>query len=74
MITPDTLRIMTSTAKLGQRIKAFRLERNMTQKQVAVYFGVSKPTVVRLEGGRGNVLDLTRAKIERALNKAEVAA
>lgn len=65
---------MTSTAKLGQRIKAFRLERNMTQKQIAAYLGVSTPTVLRLENGKGNVMELTRAKVERALNKAEVAA
>lgn len=65
---------MSSAAKLGQRIKAFRLERNMTQSQVAAYLGISKPTVTRLESGRGKILDLTRAKIERQLDKAQVAA
>ena len=65
---------MSAAAKLGQRIKAFRLERDMTQAQVAAYLGISKPTVARLEGGRGNVMDLTRAKIERQLDKASIAA
>jgi transcriptional regulator with XRE-family HTH domain len=65
---------MTSSSKLGQRIKAFRLERDMTQKQVASYLGISKPTIVRLESGKGKVMDLTRAKIERQLDKAQVAA
>lgn len=63
---------MAKGTKLGQRIKAFRLQRNWTQKQVAAFLGVSKPTVVRLELGIGNVMDLTRAKIERQLDTVEV--
>lgn len=65
---------MTKVSKLGQRIKAFRLEHDMTQAQAAAFLGVSKPTVFRLETGRGNVMDLTRAKIERQLDKSQVAA
>ncbi len=65
---------MASISKLGQRIKAFRLDRDMTQEQAANALGVSRPTIARLEAGRGKLMDLTRAKIERQLDKFQVAA
>ncbi len=46
----------------------------MTQEQAANALGVSRPTIARLEAGRGKLMDLTRAKIERQLDKFQVAA
>ena len=57
---------------IGKKIKAFRLDRQMTQKRLAGYLGVSLPTIKRIEGGAG-CSDLMRAKIEKQLN-GEVAA
>lgn len=58
---------MTKSTDLGQRIKRFRLERDMSQAEASVHFGVSYSTISRLEGGASNVSDLVRAKIERQL-------
>ena len=51
-------------------IKAFRLDRNMTQKQVAVYLGVSVVTVNRLENGKHKAMDLTIARVKRQIEAA----
>lgn len=59
---------MTKNEKLGQQIKAFRLERGWTQARMAGFVGVSRPLLSRLENGKGKLLDLTKAKIERQLN------
>ena len=59
--------------KLGQRIKRFRLDRGWTQAHMAVYLGISRPLVIRLERGKGgNVMDLIQAKVERQLRITEV--
>lgn len=52
---------------LGSRIKRFRLERDLSQAETAVQFGISLSTIARLEAGAENVSDLVRAKIERQL-------
>lgn len=52
--------------KLGQQIKEFRLDRQMTQPQAAVFFGISMGTLCRLEKGK-HVGDLTRAKLLKVL-------
>ena len=38
-------------AELGERLTQIRLERNLTQVQLAVEAGVAKSTVQRLEAG-----------------------
>jgi transcriptional regulator with XRE-family HTH domain len=58
---------------IGKRIKAFRLANQMTQVQVAVFLGVSRGTVVRLERGFG-CLELTASKINQKLDQQERAA
>ena len=65
MVKPDK--------KLGEKMKALRLEREMTQPQAALMFRISLSTLVRLEMG-GGCSDLTRAKIEKVLNQYSVAA
>jgi transcriptional regulator with XRE-family HTH domain len=46
---------------LGRRLAQLRLDRNVTQRELAAVAGVSLPTVQRLEGGRGATLTaLTR--------------
>ena len=41
-------------AELGDRLKRHRLNRNLTQEQLAREAGVSKRTVVRLENGQSS--------------------
>jgi len=43
-------------ADLGRRLARLRLDRNVTQRELAAEAGVSLPTVQRLEGGRGATL------------------
>lgn len=43
-------------AELGSRLSRLRLDRNLTQPELARDAGVSKNTVERLEGGRGITL------------------
>jgi len=57
---------------LGKRIKAYRLENQMTQTQMAAFLGLSLETIVRLEYGKP-CTELTSAKIESKL-KAQAAA
>ena len=45
----------------------------MTQEQTAAFLGVSRATLNRLERGRGDLLDLTYAKIMKQLAKAQPA-
>lgn len=57
---------------LGKRLKEFRLSRGWSQGRLALYLGVSRATVVRMERGE-KVSDLTRAKIERVPVETAVA-
>ncbi len=57
-------------AELGGRIARVRLERNLTQKQLATEAGVSKRTVERLEAGAGAQLS-GFIRVCRALNLLE---
>jgi transcriptional regulator with XRE-family HTH domain len=59
---------MNEDQKIGQIIKAFRLENGWTQDKMAVYLGISRPLIIRLEKGRGKLMDLTRAKIKKQLD------
>jgi transcriptional regulator with XRE-family HTH domain len=57
-------------AEMGQRLTAARLERRMTQAQLAEAAGVSKRTVERLEdGGSAQLTNLVRCL--RALDRLE---
>ncbi len=64
-----------ATKSLGKRIRDFRLEKEMTIREVAAFLGVGAGTIVRLLRGE-KCNELTRAKIERRLDKlqSEVAA
>jgi len=43
-------------AEIGQRLAQHRLERNLTQAELAKEAGVSKRTLIRLEGGESTQL------------------
>ncbi len=52
---------MTDTAvaqELGRRIEQLRLERNMTQQQVADAVGLSRVTYAKLESGEAKLVNL----------------
>ena len=55
---------------LGKRINQHRLERNLTQAQLASEAGVSKRTIERLEAG-GSVQLSNFIRVLRALNMLE---
>jgi transcriptional regulator with XRE-family HTH domain len=55
---------------LGRRLAQFRLDRNVTQRELAAEAGVSLPTVQRLEGGRGATLTAL-VRVLRALDLLE---
>jgi len=42
-------------AKIGQTVKTYRLRRNLTQEEMGLKIGVSKPTVAELEHGRAKL-------------------
>lgn len=63
---------MGTSHPLGRKIKAFRLQRQWTQAQVASHLGISLRTVVALERGyRREVRALTAAKINMAMEAIE---
>lgn len=54
---------------MGQRLKIFRIERDMTQEELAQRSGVSRATISAIENdGVGSVTTKTLAKIAEALN------
>lgn len=58
-------------ARLGQAIKRLRLERNLSQNDVAQHTGLDRSTVQRLEGGRPATL-LTVVQVLRALDRLQL--
>jgi len=54
-------------AEIGNRLARYRLERNLTQAELAREAGVSKRTLLRLEGGESTQLT-NLIKIIRALD------
>lgn len=60
-----------AVARLGKEIKRMRLERNMSQAEVAERTGLDRSTVQRLEGGRAATL-LTVVQVLRALDKLDL--
>ncbi len=55
---------------LSRRLEDFRLQKQMTLDQLAVYLRISRGTLTRLRSGK-QCYALTRAKIEQQLSKAE---
>lgn len=58
---------MPQNRTLGEAIRAARQARRWTQEDLAQQSGVSRPTVARLEAGRG-VSTTTLTKLAEALN------
>ncbi|MBS1569086.1 MAG: helix-turn-helix transcriptional regulator [Bacteroidetes bacterium] len=57
--------------RLGKELKRMRLERNMSQAEVALRAGLDRTTVVKLEGGRAATL-ITVVQVLRAMDKLEI--
>jgi transcriptional regulator with XRE-family HTH domain len=60
-----------AVARLGQEIKRMRLERNLSQSDIAQHTGLDRSTVQRLEGGRAATL-LTVVQVLRALDRLDL--
>ena len=58
-------------ARLGKEIRRMRLERDLSQAEVANRAGLDRTTVVKLEAGRAATL-LTVVQVLRAMDKLEV--
>ena len=56
--------------EIGKALKAIRLDRNITQQQMAVRTGLDRITVSKLENGRAATL-LTFVQILRVLDKLD---
>ena len=57
--------------RLGAELRRMRLERNLSQAEVATRAGLDRTTVVKLEAGRAATL-LTVVQVLRALGKLEL--
>src|SRR3954451_11553677 len=55
-------------ARLGERVRAWRLEHRTTRKVLAQSSGVSERYLAQLEAGEGNISVLLLRKIARAMN------
>jgi transcriptional regulator with XRE-family HTH domain len=55
-------------AKLGERIKVIRLEKNMTQNELAIECDFEKASMSRIESGQSNPTIRTIYKICNALD------
>lgn len=62
MTEPD-LRI-----KMGSRIKLIRVQKNMTQNELAMECNFEKATMSRIESGHSNTTIRTLFRISKALN------
>ena len=58
-------------AEIGARIERLRLERNITQQELAREAGISRRTLVRLEQGEERVGAATLLRVLRALGLLE---
>jgi transcriptional regulator with XRE-family HTH domain len=56
--------------EIGNRLRAYRLQRNLSQEDLAVQAGVNRTTVRDVERGKDSQLS-TLAKILRALGRLE---
>jgi transcriptional regulator with XRE-family HTH domain len=57
--------------RLGAELRRMRLERNLSQAEVATRAGLDRTTVVKLEAGRAATL-LTVVQVLRAIGRLEV--
>ena len=57
--------------EIGMNLKQMRLNKNISQEQLAGLSGINRVTISRLEGGRAATL-LTVVQILRALNKLDI--
>ena len=57
--------------QLGKELRRMRLERNLSQAEVATRAGLDRTTVVKLEAGRAATL-LTVVQVLRAMDKLEL--
>lgn len=57
--------------ELGQKLKAFRLQKNITQEEIAQKAGLNRMTVGEIEKGRSSSL-LTFIQMLRALDKLDL--
>ena len=54
-------------ARLGERVRAWRIDHGMTRKALAAASGVSERYLAQLEGGEGNISVLLLRKVARAM-------
>jgi len=64
---------MADVKPFGKQLKAYRLRRLWTLRQLALVTGFPIPTLSRIENLRTKPQDLTIAKISRALPDFEIA-
>lgn len=57
--------------QLGKELRRMRLERNLSQAEVAERAGLDRTTIVKLEAGRAATL-MTVVQVLRAMDKLEV--
>src|SRR3954465_1835043 len=57
-------------ARLGERVRAWRTERGMSRKHLALSSGVSERYLAQLEAGQGNISVLLLRKVARAMGVA----
>ena len=57
--------------QLGKELRRMRLERNLSQAEVATRAGLDRTTIVKLEAGRAATL-LTVVQVLRAMDRLEV--
>jgi transcriptional regulator with XRE-family HTH domain len=71
IINWHTLTDSTTVARLGQELKRMRLEKNLSQADIAQHTGLDRSTIQRLEGGRAATL-LTVVQVLRALDRLDL--
>lgn len=54
---------------MQSRLKAYRKDHLMTQREMAHRCGVTPATISRIETGKGKASGMTEAKIEKAMNR-----
>lgn len=57
---------------MSKRLKAYRHDNLMTQRELASRIGVTPATISRIESGKGKASGLTEAKIEKAITRPVV--
>jgi transcriptional regulator with XRE-family HTH domain len=68
MTSSKTVSILAE--ELGERLSAYRLSRNLRQKDIADQSGISRGAVARIEAGKGGTID-SLLRIMQALDIEE---